>query len=47
MFADLMYVFLSSSFLQWMNARVIGFAGHPRIDNRHPIFPLSFLSEVV
>ena len=28
MFADLMYLFLSSSFLKWMNACLIGFAVH-------------------
>ena len=27
-FADLMNLFLPPSFLKWMNARVIGFAGH-------------------
>ena len=28
MFADLMFLFLASSFLKWMNANVIDFTGH-------------------
>ena len=48
MFADLMYLFLSSSFLTWMKACVIGFAG---IQSTHfqssSLLLLSILSGVV
>ena len=48
MFADLMYLFLSSSFLKWMNACVIGFAVtfNPRFFNRHSNFCFRFLQKL-